>query len=87
MSKIYNSVPQEDPVTTQPCHQVTRERTKSEIHQEIIDTSCGIGSWRPDWLQSLATPRAFLVNFALVGVIQGFSGAYLVGSMTTLEKR
>ena len=67
--------------------EVTRERTKSENSQEMIDTSCGIGSWRPEWLQVLATPSAFMVNFALVGVIQGFTGAYFVGSMTTLEKR
>ena len=67
--------------------EVTLERTKSENSEEIIDTKCGIGSWRPEWLQVLATPTAFIVNFALVGVIQGFTGAYFVGSMTTLEKR
>lgn len=50
-------------------------------------TSCGIGSWRPKWLQVFATPAFFLLNMSLVGVIQGMSGPLFFSSMSTLEKR
>ena len=50
-------------------------------------TSCGMGSWRPKWLQCFANPLFFMINFALIGVIQGMTGTYFVASMSTLEKR
>ncbi|CAG2109480.1 unnamed protein product, partial [Medioppia subpectinata] len=50
-------------------------------------TLCGVGSWRPKWLQVLARPTVFLFNFTLIGLIQGMTGSYLIASMSTLEKR
>ncbi|XP_054156342.1 solute carrier organic anion transporter family member 74D-like [Oppia nitens] len=50
-------------------------------------TACGIGSWRPQWLQVFASPLFFMINFAAIGIIQGMTGAYFIGSMSTLEKR
>ena len=51
------------------------------------DTKCGLGSWYPDWLQFFASPKFFLINFSLVGILQGAYFTYLIGSMSTLEKR
>ncbi|CAG2170748.1 unnamed protein product, partial [Oppiella nova] len=50
-------------------------------------TSCGIGSWRPQWLQVFASPIYFTMNFAIVGVVQAMTGSFLVASISTLEKR
>ncbi|XP_054713046.1 solute carrier organic anion transporter family member 74D-like [Uloborus diversus] len=51
------------------------------------DTTCGIGSFRPQWIQSWATPKMFLLFFAITGVVQGMFFAYRIGVLSTLEKR
>ncbi|CAL1277915.1 unnamed protein product [Larinioides sclopetarius] len=51
------------------------------------DTLCGIGSFKPQWLQPWATPRVFLFLYSLLGVISGTYYAYRVGAISTLEKR
>ena len=62
-----------------------------EKHDETADdeslTTCGIGSWRPKFLQRYATPIWFLVNMSLVGTIQGMTGPLFLSSISTLEKR
>lgn len=50
-------------------------------------TSCGMGSWRPKWLQVFANPVVFLINMSLVGTIQGMTGPLFISSISTLEKR
>lgn len=60
---------------------------KSDENEDNEDYSCGIGSWRPRWLQKFASPKVFLINFSLVAIFQGASFTYLIGAMTTLEKR
>ncbi len=77
---IYKPVNRED-------KENTKNEKESELEDETTDTSCGIGSWRPQWLQVFASPVFFLINFALIGIIQGMTGTYFVGSMSTLEKR
>lgn len=84
MSKSYTSY---KPVSTEPKPAKT---TRSSVEEEDDDprlTSCGLGSWRPQWLQLFASPVFFMINFSLIGVIQGMTGTYFVGSMSTLEKR
>ena len=34
-------------------------------------TSCGIGAWRPAWLQKFASPVYFMWVMGMVGIIQG----------------
>lgn len=34
-----------------------------EAEDDPALTSCGIGSWRPKWLQPLSSPLLFLVSF------------------------
>lgn len=50
-------------------------------------TSCGLGSWRPKWLQVFAHPVVFLVNICVVGVVQGMAGSMVYSNMNTVEKR
>ncbi|RWS29688.1 solute carrier organic anion transporter family member 5A1-like protein [Leptotrombidium deliense] len=61
-------------------------------HKEAIDETessvkCGVFGFQPKWIQRLANPKVLLLNFAIVSVLQGSYLPYLVGSLTTLEKR
>jgi len=57
---------------------------ESKMREEL---SCGLGNWRPRWLQKLAKTEIFLINFSLVAIFQGATFTYLIGSLSTLEKR
>ncbi|CAG2112575.1 unnamed protein product, partial [Medioppia subpectinata] len=54
---------------------------------EPSEYMCGLGSWRPKWLQIFASTKMFMFVFGSIGVIQGASFAYMIASITTLEKR
>ncbi|GFT65172.1 solute carrier organic anion transporter family member 4C1 [Nephila pilipes] len=62
---------------------------KGDPDQELDneDTLCGVGGFHPSWLQRFSTPKAFLVNHSILGVLQGAFFTYLVGCLSTLEKR
>jgi hypothetical protein len=63
-------------------------RRKSVISDtEYEDNTCGLGSWRPKWLQPMANPKFFMLNFSIIAVIQGSYFSYLIGCSSTLEKR
>lgn len=51
------------------------------------DTRCGLGCCSPEWIQSYATKRTFMVIFSLLGVIQGMTWSYFTATITSLEKR
>ena len=61
--------------------------SKDEPDDDYALTSCGMGSWRPKWLQRFASPVYFLINMSLVGTIQSMSGPLFFSSISTLEKR
>ena len=65
----------------------SKAEAKLEDNDDDYDTKCGLGSWHPDWLQFFATPKFFLINFSLVAILQGAYFTYLIGSISTLEKR
>ncbi|XP_077563541.1 solute carrier organic anion transporter family member 74D-like isoform X2 [Haemaphysalis longicornis] len=48
---------------------------------------CGCGHFRPDWLQRFATSRFYGVVFGLLGISQGAYRAYMVGTLSSVEKR
>ena len=48
---------------------------------------CGIGCFKPSWIQRFATKKAFMLVFSILAVIQGMSWAYFTATITTLEKR
>jgi organic anion transporter 5A len=58
-----------------------------EPEEDESSAGCGLGSWRPKWLQAWATPKIFLLLFSIEGVLSGGSYMYMVASLTTLEKR
>ncbi|XP_074603030.1 solute carrier organic anion transporter family member 74D-like [Brevipalpus obovatus] len=51
-----------------------------------LDTSCGLCSFRPKFLQFFANKNAFLVVFCITSVLQGMFSTYLVSVLTTIEK-
>ncbi|KAG8187156.1 hypothetical protein JTE90_020033 [Oedothorax gibbosus] len=65
----------------------TKEPDEKQFEVDGEDTLCGIGSFHPSWLQSFATPKCFLVNHSILGVLQGAFFTYLIGCLSTLEKR
>ena len=64
--------------------QVYNDTTEEPIDES---TSCGIGNWRPKWMQVFASPKFFVINFSVVAILQGAYFTYLIGSISTLEKR
>uniref|UniRef100_A0A1B6HKW4 Solute carrier organic anion transporter family member n=1 Tax=Homalodisca liturata TaxID=320908 RepID=A0A1B6HKW4_9HEMI len=48
---------------------------------------CGLGPWRPLWLQKFNSTKGFLVVYGLLGTIQAMSYIYFIATLTTLEKR
>uniref|UniRef100_A0A1B6C2D4 Solute carrier organic anion transporter family member n=1 Tax=Clastoptera arizonana TaxID=38151 RepID=A0A1B6C2D4_9HEMI len=52
-----------------------------------MNSSCGLGKWRPTWLQRLNTTRGFMLVYGLLGTIQAMSYIYFVATLTTIEKR
>lgn len=77
---------------------MTSKETKDDLHQmkpnevqsieaDPTETTCGVGTWRPEWLQFFASPKFFVINFSLVAILQGANFTYLIGAMSTLEKR
>lgn len=53
---------------------------------EDLDYSCGLFSFRPNWLQRLARKQIFLLIFCLTSVFQGMYFTYIVSVITTIEK-
>ena len=47
---------------------------------------CGLGSWRPDFLQRLASKKIYMVIYGALGIIQGMFFTYLSATLTTLER-
>ncbi|UYV61532.1 hypothetical protein LAZ67_1005188 [Cordylochernes scorpioides] len=50
------------------------------------DYSCGLGAFRPRWLQPFANKKSFLAVFCLTSVLQGMYYTYFVSVLTTIEK-
>lgn len=51
------------------------------------DYLCGAGGCRPSWLQKFASSRCYALIFAALGILQSSFRAYLVGTLSTIEKR
>lgn len=60
---------------------------EKEDEDDFANTSCGIGSWRPLWLQVFANTKLFLINICLIGIVQSMAGSLQYTVMNTLEKR
>lgn len=70
--------------------------TKSEDKQLLLSDDCfspkkqqyeSSQMWPLRWFNRIGTLEIFLLNFSLVAILQGATFTYLVGSLSTLEKR
>ncbi|KAH6928997.1 hypothetical protein HPB50_022374 [Hyalomma asiaticum] len=60
--------------------------SKQDVENDS-DYLCGVGNYRPDWLQRFATSRYYALVFGLLGIFQGAYRTYLVGTLSTVERR
>lgn len=67
-----------------PEHTVTTPDGWEEYEQ---DTKCGIAGYKPQWLQTLASKKSYVVVYGLVGMCQFAVGTYFVSTISTIEKR
>lgn len=51
------------------------------------DTLCGIGAYRPRWLQPFASVKIYTILYSILGILHSSYYSYLVGTLSTLEKR
>ncbi|XP_069175707.1 solute carrier organic anion transporter family member 74D [Procambarus clarkii] len=51
------------------------------------ETLCGVGPFKPAWLQALARKEVYMVVFSIVGLTQGIFFTYMVSVLSTIEKR
>ena len=47
---------------------------------------CGLGLWRPSFLQPLASKKVYLFFYGCLGIIQGMFFSYLSASLSTIEQ-
>lgn len=72
---------------------LTSKKTEAQVpdsKQDVENDSdylCGVGNYRPDWLQRFATSRYYALVFGLLGIFQGAYRTYLVGTLSTVERR
>ncbi|XP_047468912.1 solute carrier organic anion transporter family member 74D-like [Penaeus chinensis] len=84
-------------VDTEPKPTINSSDTKAKEQEEVgqllhdeedvKDTRCGIGSFKPNWLQVLARKEVYLMVYCLVGMVQGMFFTYTVSVISTIEKR
>jgi cyanate permease len=48
---------------------------------------CGLGSWRPAFLQPLASKKVYMLLYGALGLIQGMFFTYLSATLSTLERQ
>ena len=54
---------------------------------DIRETTCGLFSWRPSWLQKFLSHKLFVVVYVLMGVSQSMVFSYLTVVLSTIEKQ
>ncbi|XP_068243215.1 solute carrier organic anion transporter family member 74D-like isoform X2 [Palaemon carinicauda] len=63
----------------------TEEIAYTEQEQKSIE--CGLGFFRPRWLQIFARKEVLIIAFSLASIAQGMFFSYTVAVISTLEKR
>lgn len=64
-----------------------KNNEKQILEEYDEDTVCGLGFFKPRWLQPYATAKTYVILYSLLGVFHGSYYAYLISTMSTLEKR
>lgn len=70
------------------CFKQSEPSPKKHLEESSEDKndSCGLWSFKPQWLQGLANKKVFLAVFCLTSVLQGMYYTYFVSVLTTIEK-
>ncbi len=60
-----------------------------DVHLTMSDreTTCGLGSWRPAFLQPLASKKVYMFFYGALGIVQGMFFTYLSATLSTLERQ
>lgn len=59
-----------------------------EISEPTVeDTVCGIGFFKPKWLQVFASKKVYVIMYGILGFNQLMLSSYSNGTLTTMEKR
>lgn len=53
----------------------------------VEETVCGIGFFKPKWLQVMASKKIYVIVYGLLGFNQFMLSSYFNGTLTTMEKR
>ena len=48
---------------------------------------CGLGGWRPECLQRLASKKVYMFIYGSLGIIQGMFFSYLSATLATIERQ
>ncbi|XP_014246664.1 solute carrier organic anion transporter family member 4C1 isoform X2 [Cimex lectularius] len=60
----------------------------TDTNKSPSDSSgCGLGTFRPKWLQHLAHTRSFMIVYGLLGMVQSMTFVYFIATLTTLERQ
>ncbi len=59
---------------------VVRKMTNREV-------LCGLGAWRPGFLQPLASKKVYMFLYGCLGIIQGMFFTYLSATLSTMERQ
>lgn len=66
---------------------VTSQENDFDLEFDENSTKCGFGAYSPDWLQSLASKKSYVLIYGLLGIYETALGAYFIGTISTIEKR
>lgn len=80
-----NSNSGEQIVSRQPSSVPEKLRSGTILSSKEI--TCGIGGFRPQWMQPFASTNFFVINFSILAILQGALFTYTIGILSTLEKR
>ncbi|CAG2109912.1 unnamed protein product, partial [Medioppia subpectinata] len=82
IKNLYN-----DEIDEQKMQILSKMTNNKSVESESTDHMCGLGSWRPKWLQIFGSTNVFMVILGGLAISQGASFTYMIASITTLEKR
>ncbi|KAL1123562.1 hypothetical protein AAG570_002639 [Ranatra chinensis] len=65
---------------------VARRPSRLSERDDEEGMECGLGTFKPAWIQLFASKQAFLATFCIAWVLQGMYYTYFVSVITTIEK-
>ncbi|KAK9498787.1 hypothetical protein O3M35_003346 [Rhynocoris fuscipes] len=66
---------------------VNKVNKEIDLDLKEYDTQCGIGGYKPKWLQKLASKKSYVLIYGLLGLYETSLASYYIGIISTIEKR